>query len=189
MIWSNGMTTKLMKSVIAVWVLVPVGALASGYEDPLHDVQLYEVDMVCNPFGKARLIDKEPGGTGFPSRFGPGCHNHGDGKSKGSFKFPYLYRKPASIEPANEDYAKSCAQIQLEMNALDPMTYPYKPGFHDDPYNRVAVAAGTLVAWPFYALMGVTTVNAYQEEARIEKAEDRIEQLRYLKARKHCFER
>jgi len=99
-----------------------------------------------------------------------------------------LYRTPAVPTPSAEDRQKNCIALEQEIAGLQPHTYSYKPGFYDDPYQGVSVWVGTTLFMPAYALSGYLAYLQYQENARIISAEERIEVLRHLKARHHCFE-
>lgn len=99
-----------------------------------------------------------------------------------------LYRTPAVPSPSAADRQKNCIALEQEIAGLQPQTYSYKPGFYDDPYQGASVWVGTTLFMPAYALSGYLAYLQYQENARIISAEDRIEVLRHLKARHHCFE-
>ena len=99
-----------------------------------------------------------------------------------------MYRQPHVPKPSVNDFGKSCAQLQQELNALQPMTYSYKPRFSEDPYMGPAAWIGTTVFWPAYGVLAVGAVNHFQEKGRMVKAENRIETLQRVKARKRCFE-
>ncbi|MES9871700.1 MAG: hypothetical protein ABW146_01225 [Candidatus Sedimenticola sp. 6PFRAG7] len=99
-----------------------------------------------------------------------------------------LYRQPHVPYPDQMDSAKSCIEIEQEMVALQPRTYSYQPGFYEDPYTGASVMVGTTILWPAYAALGYIGYVDYQEKGRIISAENRIQELRYLKAQKRCFE-
>ncbi len=104
------------------------------------------------------------------------------------FKLPNPYRQPVWIESDLKDMGMSCAELQREINYLRKMTYSYKPGPYDDPINGAALIGGAVVAWPLFAGLGYTTYMGTQEDKRIAEAQDQIEELRRLKAERHCFE-
>ncbi len=99
------------------------------------------------------------------------------------------YRQPHVPYSKASDRRMSCRQLQRAINAVEPLTYSFKPGFYDDPVNGASVMVGTFVAWPAYLAMICPLVKGYKEDARIIAAQNRIEDLRRLKAEKHCFER
>lgn len=99
-----------------------------------------------------------------------------------------LYRTPTAPMPSPADRQKNCLALEQEIAALQPRTYSYKPGFYNDPYQGTSVWVGTTLFMPAYALSGYLAYLQYQEDARIISAEERIEALRHLKARQHCFE-
>lgn len=103
--------------------------------------------------------------------------------------FPFqLYRTPAVPEPTGREQTLSCNALEREIARLTPDTYSYQPGFYEDPYHGASIWIGTTILMPAYALSGYVEYLRYQERGRIISAEDRIEMLRRLKARKHCFE-
>jgi hypothetical protein len=111
-------------------------------------------------------------------------------KGKGGFDLDLAcYRQPHVPHSTAADRRMSCRELQQAINAIEPLTYSFKPGFYDDPVNGAAVVAGTFVAWPAYLAMICPLVKGYKEDARIAAAQNRIEDLRRLKAEKHCFER
>lgn len=99
-----------------------------------------------------------------------------------------LYRTPAVPTPSAADRQKNCIALEQEIAGLQPQTYSYKPGFYNDPYQGTSIWVGTTLFMPAYALSGYLAYLQYQENARIISAEERIEVLRHLKARHHCFE-
>lgn len=118
--------------------------------------------------------------------------NEGDRQSAAeehnSFQQIDLYRTPTVPTPSAADRQRNCLALEQEIAALQPQTYSYKPGFYDDPYQGASVWVGTTLFMPAYALSGYLAYLDYQENARIISAEERIEALRHLKARQHCFE-
>lgn len=99
-----------------------------------------------------------------------------------------VYRAPVAPRVGREDLAKSCRDLEHELSALEPMTYSYKPDFYEDPVQGTAFWVGTTVFWPVYGALGYTAHYEYQENERIYKTQDRIEELRRVKAEKRCFE-
>ena len=99
-----------------------------------------------------------------------------------------LFRTPTAPTIDSRDLALSCVQLEQEMVALTPLTYSYKPGFYDNPYQGGAVILGTIGSPYFYLYSLYDYYLDYREEARVIPAQQRIETLRRLKADRHCFE-
>lgn len=99
-----------------------------------------------------------------------------------------LYRTPVAPRIDAQDLDKSCVELEREMLAITPLTYSYKPGFYDNPYQGGSLFLGTLFSPAFYLFPAYDYYLGYRERARIIPAENRIETLRRLKADKHCFE-
>ena len=92
-----------------------------------------------------------------------------------------LYRTPLSPEISQEDLAKGCIELEREIARLVPLTYSYKPGFYQDPYQGASVTVGTAIFWPAYGLLGYSGYLDYKENERMFGAEERINLLRQLK--------
>ncbi len=99
-----------------------------------------------------------------------------------------LFRTPVSPMPQGNDEAMSCSELEREITNLAPLTYSYKPGFYENPYEGGALLLGTTISQAFYLYPVYDYYLDYREQARIIPAEDRLELLRRLKADKHCFE-
>ncbi|MET0025415.1 MAG: hypothetical protein ABW085_14205 [Sedimenticola sp.] len=99
-----------------------------------------------------------------------------------------LYRQPYAPLADEMDSAKSCMELEQELSRLQPQTYSYQPGFYEDPYTGASVVVGTTIFWPTYAALGYIGYLDFKEKGRIVSAENRIEEIRFLKAQKHCFE-
>ncbi len=99
-----------------------------------------------------------------------------------------LYRQPYVPNPTAYDREKSCRMLEQELRSLQPKTYSYKPGFYEDPYQGAAIWVGSTMFWPAYGVLAWSAVTEYEENGRKISAEDRIEELRQLKAEKRCFE-
>ena len=99
-----------------------------------------------------------------------------------------LFRTPVSPTPQGDDEAMSCSELEREIIALAPLTYSYKPGFYENPYEGGALLLGTTISQAFYLYPVYDYYLDYREQARIIPAENRLELLRHLKADKHCFE-
>ena len=95
-----------------------------------------------------------------------------------------LYRTPLSPEISQEDLAKGCIELEREIARLAPLTYSYKPGFYQDPYQGASITIGTTVFWPAYGLLGYSGYLDYKENERMINSEERINLLRQLKAEK-----
>jgi len=99
-----------------------------------------------------------------------------------------LFRTPVSPLPQGKDEAMNCIELEREITALAPLTYSYKPGFYENPYQGGAILLGTTIAQAFYLYPVYDYYLDYREQARIIPAEDRMELLKRMKADKHCFE-
>jgi len=99
-----------------------------------------------------------------------------------------LFRTPTAPLIDSRDPTLSCVQLEREMVALTPLTYSYKPGFYDNPYQGAAMILGTVGSPYFYLYSAYDYYLDYREKARVIPARQRIETLRRLKADKHCFE-
>ncbi len=99
-----------------------------------------------------------------------------------------FYRAPVAPAAHKDDSNLSCAQLDKEIRALLPLTYSYRPGFFENPYQGAAITLGTTVASPFLLFPVYDYYLGYREQKRIIPSENRIEWLRYQKAEKHCFE-
>jgi hypothetical protein len=101
---------------------------------------------------------------------------------------PGLYPQPLTPRFEAGDERLTCRDLEERLAALYMQTYSGKPGFYDDPYNGASLWAGTLWspgAWSYLAYSGVAD---YAEYARMHDAENRMQALRYLKARRRCHE-
>ncbi len=99
-----------------------------------------------------------------------------------------LFRTPVAPQISSRDLTMSCVQLERELVALTPLTYSYKPGFYNNPYQGGAIFLGTVGSPYFYLYSVYDYYLDYREKARIQPAENRIETLRRLKADRHCFE-
>lgn len=82
-----------------------------------------------------------------------------------------------------------CSQLEREIARLQPMTYSYKPGFYQNPYQGAALAAGTIYSPFYYLYHGYDYYLDYREKERILPAEETIARLQHLKAEQRCFVR
>ncbi|MEN8179003.1 MAG: hypothetical protein ABFS39_10315 [Pseudomonadota bacterium] len=98
-----------------------------------------------------------------------------------------LYPHPPNPVYQAGDRELTCAQLETELSALEPLTYSYKPGFYNDPAHGAAIWGGVLAppAWGYFAYSGAAE---YYDEKRINDARQRIEVLRRLKAYRRCYE-
>ncbi len=101
---------------------------------------------------------------------------------------PSLYPQPLNPQFEEGDENLTCDELNLRIARLNPQTYSSKPGFYDDPYHAASIWIGAVWvpgAWSYMAYSGVAE---YAEYDRMQDAENRIEALRYLKARRRCHE-
>jgi len=99
-----------------------------------------------------------------------------------------LFRQPVSPAPFPGEEAMSCFELEREIANIIPLTYSYKPGFYENPYQGAAVMAGTIYSPAYYLYSVYDYYLDYRENSRIIPTEERLERLRHLKAEKHCFE-
>ncbi|MCB1759702.1 MAG: hypothetical protein KDI68_07970 [Gammaproteobacteria bacterium] len=98
-----------------------------------------------------------------------------------------LFRQPATTQPLPTELAMDCSQLEREIARLQPLTYSYKPAFHQNPYQGVALTAGTLLSQFYYLYHGYDYYLDYREQARIMPAQEKIARLQQLKAEQRCF--
>ena len=101
---------------------------------------------------------------------------------------PQLYPQPLTPVFEAGDEQLNCDELNLEIARLNPQTYSQKPGFYDDPYHAASIWIGAIWApgaWSYMAYSGVAEIS---ERDRMRDAGNRIEALRYLKARRRCHE-
>ena len=82
----------------------------------------------------------------------------------------------------------SCLQLEHEIRALQPQTYSYKPGFYEDSTQGAAIWVGSTMFWPVLGVVAWGGYYEYAEGGRKVSAENRLAELRQLKAELHCFE-
>ena len=99
-----------------------------------------------------------------------------------------MFRQPVSPAPFPGEESMNCSELEREIAYLTPLTYSYKPGFYNNPYQGAAILAGTLSSQAFYLYSAYDYFLDYRESSRILPVQDRLERLRHLKAEKHCFE-
>jgi hypothetical protein len=82
----------------------------------------------------------------------------------------------------------SCAELDAELAAREPLGYTDKPRFYTDPAHAASIWGGILwsPAWSYLAYSGLLD---YQIAHRLSATRNRIAKLRQLKAQRHCYER
>ncbi|MEJ1356511.1 MAG: hypothetical protein RPU39_17820 [Candidatus Sedimenticola sp. (ex Thyasira tokunagai)] len=95
---------------------------------------------------------------------------------------------PDNINFADDDYGKTCIDLEQEMTTLVPLTYARQSGFYEDPIRGAAITVGTMIFPLAYGVVGYQEFVAFEERKSIASVEQRIEKVRRLKAEKHCFE-
>jgi hypothetical protein len=105
-------------------------------------------------------------------------------------EFPDInpYRSARSTEQKSEDVALTCAQLDRAIARALPSTYNYRPDFDQDPYMGTAIIAGESSSMVGYAYLAFRVVGDFVEDKRIRSANNQIENLRMIKAEKHCYE-
>ncbi len=101
---------------------------------------------------------------------------------------PGLYPQPLTPRFEAGDDQLSCDQLNLEIARLNPQTYSGKPGFYNDPYHGASLWTGAVWAPGAWSYLAYSGVAEYAEYTRMHDAQNRIEALRYLKARRRCHE-
>lgn len=99
---------------------------------------------------------------------------------------------PAMAVPMQDDahelMTKSCAQLDTEISALIPNTYSTQPDFYDDPNSALVTNISLFVFEPAVHYLVYRESHKMGEQARIQRNQGRVAQLRLTKARKRCFE-
>ena len=95
---------------------------------------------------------------------------------------------PASNESLHAAHSLSCPELDDRLTRLEPLTYSDSPGFYSDPLVGIAVWAGTLWS-PAWAYVGYYGLREQYQQSRITDIDTEIQQLRQLKAERHCYER
>lgn len=99
---------------------------------------------------------------------------------------PDLPSAPPELQLKTTDL--SCFELDDRLTRLTPKTYSEAPEFYSDPRNGAAVWVGTL--WtPAWAYLGYAGLRQEYRESRMAAAHAEMDQLRQLKARRHCYER
>jgi hypothetical protein len=99
-----------------------------------------------------------------------------------------LYPQPLTPRFEEGDAKLTCDELNLEITRLSPQAYSAKPGFYDDPLHGASVWGGAVWAPGLWAYLPYSGVAEYTEQQRIRDSMNRIEALRYLKARRRCHE-
>ena len=99
-----------------------------------------------------------------------------------------LYPQPLTPQFEEGDYQLTCDELNLEIARLNPQTYSSKPGFYDDPMHGAALWGGAVWAPGLWGYLPYSGVAEYAEHSRMRETMNRIEALRYLKARRRCHE-
>lgn len=108
--------------------------------------------------------------------------------SAGSLCAAGIYPRPQMPAFAQGDETLGCAALNREISRLAPETYSSKPGFYEDPYHGASIWGGAVWAPGAWSYLAYSGVAEYAEYARTQEARNRIEALRYLKARRRCHE-
>jgi hypothetical protein len=101
---------------------------------------------------------------------------------------PTLYPQPLTPRFEAGDDQLSCHELDRQIAQQMPQTYGSKPGFYDDPYHGAAIWGGVIWAPAALGYLPYSGVAEYEQYSRIQAARNRIEALRYLKARRRCYE-
>ena len=99
-----------------------------------------------------------------------------------------LYPQPLTPHFKEGDNQLTCDELNLEIARLNPKTYSDKPGFYDDPLHGASIWGGAVWAPGLWGYLPYSGVAEYAEQNRQRDNMNRIEALRYLKARRRCHE-
>ena len=99
-----------------------------------------------------------------------------------------LYPQPLTPQFKEADETLSCDELDLEIARMTPQTYSDKPGFYEDPYHGASIWGGAIWAPGAWSYLAYSGVAEYAENSSMQEAQNRIEALRYLKARRRCHE-
>ncbi|MES9856274.1 MAG: hypothetical protein ABW166_06700 [Sedimenticola sp.] len=95
---------------------------------------------------------------------------------------------PDTIVYTDDDDEKTCGDLEQEMTHLAALTYARQPNFYEDPIRGAAIMVGTTLFPLAYGVVGYQEFIGYEERNKITSTEQRIEQIRRLKAQRRCFE-
>lgn len=101
---------------------------------------------------------------------------------------PGLYPRPLTPGFEAGDEHLTCRDLEERLASTYMQTFSDKPGFYADPYHGASIWTGTLWAPGALSYLAYSGVAEYAEQARVQEAQNRMEALRYLKARRRCHE-
>jgi len=105
-----------------------------------------------------------------------------------------IYFEPPVVQVRDEWRNQSCVELDNAVRYMQPYRYSYKPKFHQDGFNKVAVATITIDSFLTlngllgFAYLGYSSLVEEKETRRMIEVEQHIAMLQQLKAEKHCFE-
>jgi hypothetical protein len=99
-----------------------------------------------------------------------------------------LYPQPLTPQYETGDEQLTCSELDLLITKLSSQTYSSKPGFYGDPYHGASIWSGAIWAPGAWSYLAYSGVAEYTEQDRMQDAQNRIEALRYQKARRRCHE-
>ncbi len=99
-----------------------------------------------------------------------------------------LYPQPLTPRFEEGDLELTCDELNLEIARISPQAYSDKPGFYEDPLHGASAWGGAVWAPGLWAYLPYSGVAEYAEHSRMRDSMNRIEALRYLKARRRCHE-
>jgi hypothetical protein len=102
-----------------------------------------------------------------------------------------IYFEPSVEKATDQLYQQSCVQLDNAIRYFQPYRYTYKPEFHEDGANKIAVSLVVFESLP--SLIGLTYLGysglvEEKEQRRMLEVEQKIAVLQQVKAEKHCFE-
>ncbi|MES9862029.1 MAG: hypothetical protein ABW157_06990 [Candidatus Thiodiazotropha sp. LLP2] len=111
-----------------------------------------------------------------------------DSKDDSSNKETRFYPRPTGPVFQAGDEQLNCRQLDQQLATLESDTYSAKPGFYEDPYTGASIFIGAVWAPGALAYLGYSGAAEYYESDRVNDAQNRIEALRRMKAKRHCYE-
>ncbi|MES9940115.1 MAG: hypothetical protein ABW104_00950 [Candidatus Thiodiazotropha sp. 6PLUC2] len=99
-----------------------------------------------------------------------------------------FYPRPTGPVFQTGDEQLSCRELDQQLATLESDTYSAKPGFYEDPYTGASIFVGAVWAPGALAYLGYSGAAEYYENDRVNDAQNRIEALRRMKAKLHCYE-
>lgn len=94
----------------------------------------------------------------------------------------------ADTEEAPDYTGLSCAELYRLATSMEPSTQRYRSPLYNEKTDSLATAIGTVTNLGYY-YFGFTTVHSYMNEYRLHENLAELDTVRYLMARKFCFQK